>query len=561
MSSGGNVTVGVNGTSNVAVFSSSGLAVTGNSTGGNILTSGQLISTQAGSSSTGAGQVYLNGATNNRIEWNTEGVAAPAFTTRSAGTKLLMYPAISGSQVDYALGINAATLWSSVPVNSPDFYFKWYGGQTEVASLSGAGAFSVAGNISAIGNISGGNILGNGAGLSGINAFSTVAVAGGNSAVADSISDTLTLTAGTGITIVMDSSTDTLTIASSGGSEIFVDGADFGTVTEAVTLSDDLGLVTAAVEAESDLGSIVTSGVFFPDLLVVNDPTDFQLGGGSNGQYLGTYGNGTIFWQSLSSAPLAGNMVGNINGNTFSITGLSVVTASGNITGGNLISSGNVTGGNIILTGNLVDSGALTIITGSDGNIALTPNGTGIVTVSSALTVTGNVTGGNLSAGTGTITGGNIVNSNANGVGNIGSATTYFNTVFAKATSAQYADLAEMYVADSFYEPGTVVVFGGNKEVTISAVNGDTRVAGVVSTNPSYIMNSGLEAEYVATVALAGRVPTKVFGPVAKGDLMISATDGYARACNQPTIGTVIGKSLENLDQSTGIVEIVIGVR
>jgi hypothetical protein len=406
-----------------------------------------------------------------------------------------------------------------------------------------------------------GNITGNGAGLSGINAFSTVAVTGGNSAVADSIADTLTLTAGTGISIVMDSSTDTLTIAASGGSEIFVDGADFGTVTEAVTLSDDLGLVTAAVEAESDLGSIVTSGVFFPDLLVVNDPTDFQLGGGSNGQYLGTYGNGTIFWQSLSSAPLAGNMVGNINGNTFSITGLSVVTASSNITGGNLISSGNVTGGNIILTGNLVDSGALTIITGSDGNIALTPNGTGIVTVSSALTVTGNVTGGNLSAGTGTITGGNIVNSNANGVGNIGSATTYFNTVFAKATSAQYADLAEMYVADSSYEPGTVVVFGGDKEVTISAVNGDTRVAGVVSTNPSYIMNSGLEAEYVATVALAGRVPTKVFGPVAKGDLMISATGGYARACNQPTIGTVIGKSLENLDQSTGIVEIVIGVR
>jgi hypothetical protein len=249
------------------------VVATGNISGGNILTGGQLISTRAGSSSTGAGQVYLNGATNNRIDWNTEGVAAPAFTTRSAGTKLLMYPAISGSQVDYAMGINAATLWSSVPLNSSDFYFKWYGGQTEVASLSGAGAFSVAGNISAVGNISGGNILGNGVGLSGINTFKTVAVTGGNSAVADSIADTLTIIAGSGIALVMDSTTDTLTIAASSGSDIFVDGADFGTVTEPVTVSDDLGLVTEAVTAEADLGALVVSGLIYPDQFVLPNYT------------------------------------------------------------------------------------------------------------------------------------------------------------------------------------------------------------------------------------------------------------------------------------------------
>jgi hypothetical protein len=277
VSSGGNVTVGIGGTSNVAVFSSNGLAVTGNTTSGNILTSGQLISTQAGSSSTGVGQVYLNGATNNRIDWNTEGVAAPAFTTRSVGTKLLMYPALSSNQVDYAMGINAATLWSSVPLNSPDFYFKWYGGQTEVASLGGAGAFSVAGNISTVGNISGGNILGNGYNLTGINSFSTISVTGGNSATADSIADTLTLTAGSGISLVIDSSTDTLTIATSTGSEIFVDGADFGTITEIVTASDDLGLVTDAVTAESDLGALVTSGLIYPDQFVLPSYTTTTL--------------------------------------------------------------------------------------------------------------------------------------------------------------------------------------------------------------------------------------------------------------------------------------------
>ena len=122
-----------------------------------------------------------------------------------------------------------------------------------------------------------GNITGNGAGLTGINAFSNVTVTGGNSAVADSISDTLTLTAGSGIAIVVNSATDTITIAASGGSEIFVDGADFGTVTEAVTLSDDLGLVTEAVEADSDLGTIVTSGLIYPDQFVLPSFTTTTL--------------------------------------------------------------------------------------------------------------------------------------------------------------------------------------------------------------------------------------------------------------------------------------------
>lgn len=116
--------------------------------GTNLSTTGQVISTKIGSPTDGAGQVYLNGATSNRVEWSTAGTGAPAFTTRSAGTKLLIYPAISGSQVDYAMGINAATMWSSVPVASSSFYFKWFGGETEVASLDGTGAFTAVGGIS-----------------------------------------------------------------------------------------------------------------------------------------------------------------------------------------------------------------------------------------------------------------------------------------------------------------------------------------------------------------------------------------------------------------------------
>jgi hypothetical protein len=95
--------------------------------------------------------------------------------------------------------------------------------------------------------------------------------------VANSIADTLTLAAGDGITIVVDSATDTITIAALGSSEIFVDGADFGTVTEPVTESDDLGLVTELVDAESDLGTIVTSGIIYPDQFVLPSFTTTTL--------------------------------------------------------------------------------------------------------------------------------------------------------------------------------------------------------------------------------------------------------------------------------------------
>jgi hypothetical protein len=192
-------------------------------------------------------------------------------------------------------------------------------------------------------------------------------------------------------------------------------------------------------------------------------------------------------------------------------------------------------------------SRATNIVIYTTASGAITP--TAIATFSSAagLSVAGNVTLGNL------------VNSGANGVGNIGSSTTYFNTVFAKATSAQYADLAEKYTADAEYAPGTVVVFGGPAEVTVDAVDADRKVAGVVSTNPSYTMNSGLEGEHVATIALTGRVPCMVVGPVRKGDLMVAAGLGRARAEADPRVGAVIGKALEDFDGAEGTIEVVVG--
>ena len=152
-----------------------------------------------------------------------------------------------------------------------------------------------------------------------------------------------------------------------------------------------------------------------------------------------------------------------------------------------------------------------------------------------------------------------ILNNAGNGVGNIGNATAYFNTAFIKATSAQYADLAEMYVADSDYEPGTVLIFGGNNEVSISITNADNRVAGVVSTNPAHVMNSSVQGTHIVTLALAGRVPTCVIGPVTKGAMMVTAGNGHAQACATPAVGTVIGKALEDFVGESGTIEIVVG--
>ena len=131
--------------------------------------------------------------------------------------------------------------------------------------------------------------------------------------------------------------------------------------------------------------------------------------------------------------------------------------------------------------------------------------------------------------------------------------------VTATATAARYADLAENYVGDAAIEPGTVVEFGGDAEVTACAHDMCARVAGVVSTNPAYLMNNDLEAEHVIAVAFTGRVPCKVVGTVRKGDLMVSAGNGMARAEANPAPGTIIGKALANHDGAEGVIEVVVG--
>ena len=190
---------------------------------------------------------------------------------------------------------------------------------------------------------------------------------------------------------------------------------------------------------------------------------------------------------------------------------------------------------------------------GATYKVSVTTLGAFVTTNAANLTTAGILTVNSGAAATA------IVNGAGNAVGNIGSSSTYFNQLFAQATTALYADLAENYVSDADYSPGTVLDFGGNNEVTISTVDSSKRVAGVVSTNPAHLMNAGVTGEHVVTVALVGRVPVKVTGTVRKGDTMVSAGDGRARADADPRVGTLIGKALEDFDGDKGTIEIVIG--
>jgi hypothetical protein len=158
-----------------------------------------------------------------------------------------------------------------------------------------------------------------------------------------------------------------------------------------------------------------------------------------------------------------------------------------------------------------------------------------------------------------------ITKSGTNGVGNIGAAGSTFDTVFAKATSAQYADVAERYQADADYPPGTVLIIGGAQEVTASTHSHDTAVAGVISKNPSYLMNSALDTVNSVAVALLGRVPCQVVGPIDRGDLLTtSAVPGTACRLDPAKYlpGCVIGKALQNYhSERPGTIEIAVGIK
>ena len=160
-----------------------------------------------------------------------------------------------------------------------------------------------------------------------------------------------------------------------------------------------------------------------------------------------------------------------------------------------------------------------------------------------------------------------ISNLNAgNGVGNIGSSTNYFNRLFATATTALYADVAERFAADQEYAPGTVVELGGVAEITCSNTALSDNVFGVISTQAAYLMNGGAGSDSThPPVAMTGRVPVRVIGTVRKGDRLVSAGNGLARAAQpgEATAFNVIGRSLQDRHDNgvEGTVEAIVTIK
>ena len=143
---------------------------------------------------------------------------------------------------------------------------------------------------------------------------------------------------------------------------------------------------------------------------------------------------------------------------------------------------------------------------------------------------------------------------------NLGDSTHWFNNIWGTAVHANYADLAENYTSDAVYEPGTVVIFGGDEEITTTNIFADVRVAGAISTEPAYLMNSMMEGQ---ALALRGRVPLKVIGPVRKGDLLVTAgqNPGYATSIGHSTEYplAVFAKAIEtNTEEGKKVITAVI---
>jgi hypothetical protein len=207
----------------------------------------------------------------------------------------------------------------------------------------------------------------------------------------------------------------------------------------------------------------------------------------------------------------------------------------------------------------------------NDGGATTSPivieGATSNVTIQNGLSVNGTISssGGPVNFGTAAVSLGSIVNNNANGVGNIGTSSSSFNTIFAKATSAQYADLAERFEADAVYAPGTVVMLGGEKEITAAMEEATDDVFGVISTRPAYTMNDAAGNDVThPPITMTGRVPVLVVGQVRKGDRLISAGNGLARAARQgeTTAFNVIGRSLTSkISNDKGTVEAIVTIK
>ena len=313
--------------------------------------------------------------------------------------------------------------------------------------------------------------------------------------------------------------------------------------------------VNYANVSDFEVVTLGTTGTYFPTFVSSSATGNRALTANANLSFNAATGNlitnlftGTLTTAAQPNITSVGSLTtlavtGNANVGNLGTAGL--IVATGNITGGNLGTAGLIVATGNITGGNLVTGGALSVTANANvGNLG-----------SGAIVATGAISGASVSVSTGTITAGTLTTGSNVTVGTI---TGNWALSVGSRLNATYADLAEYYSSDVDYPAGTVVEFGGINEVTLACAN-SARVAGVVSTNPAYAMNAACPGQYPIAIALQGRVPCNVRGPILKGDMLISSGNGFAKASSNPGMGMVIGKALQNFDALEGVVEVAIG--
>ena len=536
----GNVAISSAGVANVAVISADGVYVNSN-----LYVSTNTVIT---------GNLTVNGTTttinSNTITTNDKTITVANNQSTSANVDGAGFDAGGGTPIATWRYNNATTSWQSNVGITPESNATislggasnyWGTVYVTTASVTGnitGGNVTTAGLISAAGNVTSSYFIGNGSQLTGLPATygNANVVANLASLGTNPVSTTGNVTAGyfignasqlTGLPAIYGNANVAANLASFGSNPISTTGNVtssyfFGNGSQLTGMPAIYGNANVAANLAafgsnpvSTTGNITSGNMLTGGLISAtgNVTGNYIIGNGS--QLTGAVANAT-YAASAGSAGTAGTVTTAAQPNITSVGILSSVSVTGNVTGTNLY-------------GTLQTAAQLNVT--SLGAL-------------STLTVSGNASVGNLTTG-GTIS----------AVGNISTSADMRALNFNSAA----ADLAENYTADAEYVPGTVLDFGGSQEVTLSTLPGSTRIAGVVSTQPGHLMNSMLESDHIAPVALQGRVPTLVIGTVRKGDMMVSAGNGYAQASAAPAIGSVIGKAIENFDGVSGTIEVVIG--
>ncbi len=553
------------------------LSVTGNVNSGNVNATGVVAATQLISNiATGTAPLTVTSTTRvanlnvdranvsdfNAVTNQTTGTFFPVFVNSSAtGNRAL--GANANISFNAATGALTSTLFTGTLTTAA---------QPNVTSLGTLTGLGVNGTVTAV-NITAntGVFTGNASGLSEINASN---LSSGTVPTAR-LSGSYPIAAATVTTAAQPNITSVGTLTT-----LAVSG------TTGITSTDSTGAasttkIISAVNGTRDLALIPRAGPGSYNTLTTEDDALITFGNSS------AQGNANLTIAPWASANTGIRIQSVSNTATIFLNATNTnVSSALNVTGN--VSAGNVSG--TLLTGtlataaqpNVTSVGTLTSL-GVNGTVTavaftantgvFTGNGSGLSAITGA-----NVTGTVSSATTaGTVT--TAAQPNITSVGTLSSLsvsgaltttniTTGANTTAGTITGnwtlttgsrmqATYADLAEYYEADDIYEPGTVLMFGGDKEVTL-AEDGTAKVAGVVSTNPAYVMNSTCPGLLTA-IALQGRVPCKVRGKISKGDMLISGGNGFARPNQFPSMGTVIGKALQDFDGYEGVIEVAVG--